>query len=252
MGFTPPSWSSHKGLWVVKLRIEKLLGQVQGVLQIGYQEPGSTPDLRLSREGGAKRWTMRVLNKITIDIYDHQMWEFFLETTSQMIEFIICMLFPLKIAVFLWEITSSYYLYNWQSLKYLLWHPVYVANGLTNHWLKLDKWPLGLKLDVSRSFRATVRYDWPLLCWQKINLKFGVWQCFSQGCNWDPRYPLCYLTKNAKANVDEKICEFQCINIFLKLAAQHLILLWFYQERRSFPWPLVLYSSLMRIAKARE
>ena len=73
MGFTPPSWSSHKGLWVVKLRIEKLLGQVQGVLQIGYQEPGSTPDLRLSREGGAKRWTMRVLNKITIDIYDLQM-----------------------------------------------------------------------------------------------------------------------------------------------------------------------------------
>ena len=91
---------------------------------------------------------------------------------------------------------KSYYLYDWQSLKYLLWHPVYVANGLTNHWLKLDEWPLGLKLDVSRSFRATVRYDWQLLCWQKINLKFGVWQCFCLGCNWDPRYPSCHLTKN--------------------------------------------------------
>ena len=101
------------------------------------------------------------------------------------------------------------YLYNWRSLKYPLWHPVYVANGLTNHWLKLDKWPLGLKLDVSRLFRATVRYDWPLLCWQKINLKFGVWQCFSQGCNWDPRYLLYYLTKYAKENVDAKICECQ-------------------------------------------
>ena len=73
---------------------------------------------------------------------------------------------------------SSYYLYNWRSLKYPLWHPVYVANGLTYHWLKLDKWPLGLKLDVSWSFRATVSYDWPLLCWQEINLKCGVWQCF--------------------------------------------------------------------------
>ena len=90
----------------------------------------------------------------------------------------------------------SNYLYKARDFKYPLWHPVYVSNRLTNHWLKLDKWPLGLKLDVSLPFRATVRYDWPLLCWQKINLKFGVWQCFCQGCNWDPRYPLCHLTKN--------------------------------------------------------
>ena len=63
---------------------------------------------------------------------------------------------------------SSYYLYKARDFKYRAWHRVNVANGLMNHWLKLDKWPLGLKLDVSPSFRATVRYDWPLLCWQKF------------------------------------------------------------------------------------
>ena len=70
--------------------------------------------------------------------------------------------------------TSSNYLYKARDFKYRSWHPLNVANGLKNRWLKLDKWPLGLKLDVSRLFRATVRYDWPHLCGQKIDLKFGV------------------------------------------------------------------------------
>ena len=59
------------------------------------------------------------------------------------------------------------------SRKYRVWHPVNVSNGLTIGWPKLDKQDLGLKLDVSRLFRDTERFNWPLTCTQEIGWKFG-------------------------------------------------------------------------------
>ena len=39
--------------------------------------------------------------------------------------------------------TTSNYYYNWECLKYQVWHPANVANGLPIGWPKLDKCHLG-------------------------------------------------------------------------------------------------------------
>ena len=88
-------------------------------------------------------------------------------------------------------------------------HPLVAMTWRPNHWTKLDKWGLGWKLD-------TWRWTW---CWFQVDLcstlsAISIWKLpflWAEYCHFLP--------------FDKK---FACLTN--------------YQERRSFPWPLVLYN----------